>query len=285
MRVALGGHLILRAIIVSIACAMFFVSGCASSGDPNEPVPLQSAEDAEDAAREEAETERAIAALRRMSEFLAVQENLRFVAETQYDAVQASGQKVEFGSQRRVNLHRPDRARVEVDHWDGEREIISFDRQRLSAAILDQRVYASIAYEGTVAEAFEHLITEYGVAAPLSDLLRKDLPDDVASRVVSARSLGQVAIAGVPCEHLAFHGERIDFQLFIQAGEEPAPIRFVIDYHDEPGRPQFRAQMHDWRWDPEPDDSIFRFTPQAGSQRIPFAELLDLLLGPEADRP
>ena len=54
----------------------------------------------------------------------------------------------------------------------------------------------------------------------------------------------------------------------------------MIDYHEEEGRPQFRAQLHSWDWSSELSDAVFRFVPQAGTQRVRFPDLLDQLLGP-----
>lgn len=227
----------------------------------------------------DAASEQAVARVKRMTEFLASREAVRFEADIQYDAVQPSGQKIEFGSHRKIAVRRPDRARVEVYHWDGERELVSFDGERLSAALPARRVYASIEFTGSVADAFDHLVEEFGVASPLADLLRKDLPAEIESRMSSGRRLGSVTIGGTRCEHLAFRSERVDFQLFIREGDEPVPVRFLIDYHAEPGGPQFRALLHDWEWGTALPDSLFRFVPQAGAQRVPFPELLDLLLG------
>jgi hypothetical protein len=261
-------------IVVPLACVVAFATACSSFGGST------SDEHATSDTASHAQTEEAIAALKGMSEFLASRPAIRFAADIHYDAIQPSGQKIEFGSRRRIALRRPDRARVEVSHWDGEQELLTFDGKRLSAVIPGRRIYASMEYTGTVSQAFEHLVTEYGVASPLSDLLRRDLPDEVARRVLSGRRLEAVTIAGTRCDHLAFHGERVDFQLFIRQGDEPVPLRFVIDYHAEPGSPQFRAQLRDWDWQPELPDLLFRFVPPAGAQRVAFAELLDLLLGP-----
>ena len=157
-----------------------------------------------------------------------------------------------------------------------------FDGQRVSAEIPGLPASASIEFQGTSAEAFDHLVTEYGVASPLFDLLRGDLPSEVASRARFARRLGTVTIDGTRCDHVAFRGDRVDFQLFVRQGEEPVPIRFVIDYHAEAGRPQFRAQLGSWDLAPDLPESFFRFLPAIGSQRVAFPELLDLLLGPLA---
>ena len=231
-----------------------------------------------------AESEATIAALRRMADFLATQSSLRFEAEISYDVIQNSGQKIEFGNHRKVSLRRPDGAQFTVSHWQGVRELLTFDGNRLSAAIPDEGVYASMAFSGSVGEALDYLVAEYGIAAPLSDLLRREFADDVASRMHSAERIGEAAIGGVPCQHLAFHGERVDFQIYIRQGDEPVPMRFLIDYHSEPGRPQFRAALMNWELSPDLPDSTFRLRPPSGAQHVDFDELLELLDGPIEQR-
>ena len=267
-----------RSIARSLMLTLVFVAGCSSFGGSSDNEPMTGTPPSE------VETERAVAALRRMSDFLASRPVLRFEVDIQYDAIQASGQKVEFGSQRQIALRRPDRMRVEVLHWDGTKELVTFDGHRLSASIFGGQVYASVEYAGTTTEAFDHLVSEYDVATPIADLLRRDLPEYVASRALSAQSLGTITVAGTRCEHLIFRGQRIDFQLFIEAGEEPVPVRFVIDYHAEPGSPQFRAQLRNYDWQSELTDSLFRLLPLVGAQRVEFGELLDLTLGQKAER-
>lgn len=225
------------------------------------------------------ETEQALASLRRMSDFLASRPTLRFASDIRYDAVQASGQKIEFGSHRTFAFAFPNQARIEALHWDGQQEFATFDGERFSAAIPERDVYATVQYAGTVAEAFDYLDTKFGLASPLFDLVRRDVADDVASRIQSARHIGTVTIDGTLCDQLAFVAEHLDFQLFIRQGEEPVPIRLLIDYHGEPGSPQFRAQMSDWKMSAALPDESFRFIPPAGAQRVPVAELMDLLLG------
>lgn len=280
VRARRAGAPVRLSLIGFLACAHVLGSGCQGFGAGNQAESPPA--DNLSSTAETVETGEALAALTRMSEFLSSRPALRFEADIYYDAVQPSGQKLEFGSQRRIALRRPDHARVEVSHWDGEEELVTFDGQRLSVAIPNLHVYASTEFRGTSAEAFEHLVTEYDVASPLSDLLRGDLPEEVASRVRSARHLGTVTIAGTRCDHLAFRGERVDFQLFVRQGQEPVPIRFAIDYHAEAGRPQFRAQLGSWDWAPELPESLFQFLPPVGSQRVAFPELLDLLLGSTA---
>lgn len=226
------------------------------------------------------ETREAIAALRRMSDFLGASSTLRFEAEVHYDAVQASGEKVEFGSHRRLALRRPDGARVDVTHREGGRELITFDGERLSAAAPENRAYASVDLSGTASEALAYLVNEHGFISPLSDLVRVDLADVIEERAMTGRHIGIAVIEGIRSEHLVFRGETIDFQIFIALGEAPIPLRFLIDYHEAEGRPQFRAALRNWELEPELPTNTFRFVPPVGAQRVSFDELLDLILGP-----
>ena len=272
---------ILLLTVASLACSGFGLDP--SLGWQAADAPDTSSEATVDAEAEAAETEYVLGTLQRMSEFLATQPSLRFEAETQYDTVQDSGAKIEFGTHRRYAFAFPNRARIEVEHRDGATELMTFDGERFSAAIPDQQVYASIEYEGTIGEAFDHLNREYDVVSPLLDLLRRDLTKDLAAHVLSARDLGRVTIEGTSCDQFLLRSKNFDFQVYVRAGDAPVPMRLVVDYLAEPGRPGFRAQVSKWVLGEDVADADFRFIPPAGAQRVPVPELLEILLGPAED--
>jgi hypothetical protein len=75
----------------------------------------------------------------------------------------------------------------------------------------------------------------------------------------------------VPCDHLAVRTSKgVDFQVWVAQGSEPLPRRIVITYQEEPGQPQFWADLSDWNLSPEISDTLFTFTPPAGADRIQF---------------
>jgi hypothetical protein len=274
-----------RTLLVSLA---FIALSCCACSNFLRPTSEEAAKKANgdavdelaaiEAARAE-ETDEVLATIRRMSEFLASRPALRYASLVRYDAIQHSGQKFEFGSRRELTFVAPDRVRMEAHHWDGGHQIITFDGKQLAAAAPQQGVYASIDYAGTAGEAFDYVNAEHGVASPLLDLVRRDLPDEIADQVLSARHIGTVTVAGATCDQLAVHAKHLDFQIFIRQGNEPFPVRLVIDYHGEEGRPQFRAQLVDWEVPSELPDPLFQYAPQAGAQRVEFPELMDLLFG------
>src|SRR5262249_41418965 len=62
--------------------------------------------------------ERAAKRVEAMASFLAKAPRLSVTADTSYDVVQTSGQKIEFGELRTITLRRPDRARIDTVRRD-----------------------------------------------------------------------------------------------------------------------------------------------------------------------
>src|SRR6516165_5962954 len=83
----------------------------------------------------------ALAILKNMSEYLAKAERFSVSIRDGYDAVQQSGQKVEFGEVRRVTVSRPDRLRIEVERSDGEKGLVVFNGKDLTVYTPDKNAY------------------------------------------------------------------------------------------------------------------------------------------------
>ncbi len=248
--------------------AALLLTACAGSfGAPTGPAPVGSS----------AETEAALSVLEIMSGQLASLEGFRFDAEVRYDAIQPSGQRIEFGSTRRVSVRRPDALRVEVEHWDGPSEWVVYDGARIWVASPSLHAYASAEQSGSYEDALDRLERDVGVPMPLAELLAPELHRELADLVVSGARVGTVVLEGRLCEHLAFRTASLDFQLFVERGEHRIPRRLVIDYREEPGRPQFRASLHAWELNPGFAPDTFRLVAPAGAERIPLEELLERL--------
>ena len=68
-----------------------------------------------------ASEQKAMTILKNMSQYLAQAERFSVTIRDGYDAVQQSGQKIEYGEVRKVTVSRPDRLRFEVERSDGEK--------------------------------------------------------------------------------------------------------------------------------------------------------------------
>ena len=72
-------------------------------------------------------------------------------------------------------------------------------------------------------------------------------------------------------DHLAFHQQGVDWQLWVERGDRPLPRKLVITTLDEPSQPQHEAVLT-WDLSPAIDDSLFAFVPPTGAGRIVLAE-------------
>ena len=222
-------------------------------------------------AASKADTEEALALLKGMLHYLEGLSRFAFVAHTAYDAVQETGQELEFGGRRRLLVRRPDRMRVEVADRDGERATLFFDGERISVDLPVETAYAQVDKRGTLDEAIDYLEQGLDEPVPLLNLVQSEIYEELEGRIRYGLRVGDATLADRLCHHLAFQGEDVDLQIWVQQGERPLPVRIVITYPRAEGSPQFRAQLSQWDLAPDARDGLFDFTPSPEAERIPFA--------------
>ena len=70
------------------------------------------------------------------------------------------------------------------------------------------------------------------------------------------------------CDHLAFRGESVDWQLWVDRGEKPFFRKIVLTYKELPGEPQLSARLSEWDIEPSFSDTLFQFSVPEGARRI-----------------
>ena len=85
--------------------------------------------------------------------------------------------------------------------------------------------------------------------------------------------VGRHGVDGVPCHHLAFSQESIDWQIWIEDGPQPVPRKLVITYKTEPGSPQYVARLSNWDFEPRFSKQYFEFEVPADAGEIEFLTL------------
>jgi hypothetical protein len=213
----------------------------------------------------------AAALLKDMTEYLAGLQNFTVAFRSGYDVVQSSGQKIEFGETRRVTLSRPDRLRVEEIAGDGKRDLAIFDGRNISVLDADADVFAQAPQPPLLDDALAYFVRGLRIRMPLALLLTTSLPSALPGRVKTIDYVESTEILGAPTHHIAGRTENVDFQFWIEKGEQPLPLRVVITYKLSPGEPQFWANFADWNTSPSIEKSTFVFVPPPGARQIPFA--------------
>jgi len=218
-----------------------------------------------------ASEQKAMTILKNMSQYLAQAERFSVTIRDAYDAVQQSGQKIEYGEVRKVTVSRPDRLRFEVERSDGEKGLVIFNGKDLTVYTADKNVYATVARQGSLDQVIKYALEDLKIRVPLAVMLLSTLPSELDNLVVSADYVETTTITDVPCDHVAARTSRgVDFQVWVAQGSQPLPRRVVITYKEEPGQPQFWADLSNWNLAPEVSDALFTFTPPEGADRIQF---------------
>lgn len=205
--------------------------------------------------------------LKKMSEFLAKQKLFALEAEETFDEIPDGEPKVALTNVRRVAVDRPNRLAADAT-GDTLNRASWYDSKTLTVLDKEHNVYATIEAGGTIDEMLDKLEDEYGVVLPLADLLHSDPYKELIQGVTYGRYLGMHQAAGVPCHHLVFAQETIEWQIWIDAGDQPLPRKLVINYVDEPGEPQYSATIKRWSLEPKLPEGLFTFEAPEGSQKV-----------------
>ncbi len=214
------------------------------------------------------------AILTRMADFLSGAQAFSVSLHGGYDAIQADGQKIEFGESRKVTLSRPDRLRMEGQRSDGAKTLTVFNGKEIVLIDETNNIYATAAQPGGLDDTIVHFVRDLGMRLPLAVLLVSQLPEELKGRVRSVDYVEKTSIYGAPAHHLAARTDTVDFQVWVADGDKPLPQRVVITYKKAKGEPQFRAHFSDWNLTPAITDTTFQAQPPSGAQKVAFASQL-----------
>jgi hypothetical protein len=211
------------------------------------------------------------ARLREMSSYLADLKQFAFETEEMVDFVLDSGQKVQLSERRSANVRRPDGGVFHVEADTGERRVW-YNGRTLTLLHVAENVYGVTDVPDTLEATVDYIAEKLGVVLPLSDLLFEDVHEVLTENVESCLYLGLHRVGPRKCHHLAFSQENLDWQIWIDAGQQPLPRKFIITYKQEPGSPQFIAIFTHWDTEADFPDEIFEFSPPPDSVQIKFME-------------
>lgn len=218
--------------------------------------------------------------LRQMSKYLAGARQFSFESHKMVDFVLDSGQMIQLSDTARISVSRPNKI-VARSSGDTNNEQIWYDGKTLSVLSPQQNTYATAKVPNTIDKMMDYLFEEFAVAVPIADLLVSDPYDSATQRVRSGQYIGLHQVQGTKCHHLAFRQNNVDWQIWIEEGDNPLPRKLVITHKGLPGHPQFIAIFDKWNLSPKLPDDLFSFKAPAGAKRV---EIEPLLAKPALDK-
>lgn len=188
-------------------------------------------------------------------------------AEIWREHVDEAGQKIQFSRSLTMDVRRPDGLRLEISSplsargfWYDGKTLTIFDRKR--------NLYSTADMPGTLDKTLDAARDEFGIDLPLIDLAVSDPYQNAMAKVETGRYFGISPVLGVPCHHLAFTQENVDWQVWIEDGPQPLIRKFVITHKNDPGAPEFTALITHWNLTDRIAHSDFVFERPLGASKI-----------------
>jgi hypothetical protein len=252
-----------KAIKTSLIIAL--VSGFVSLSPLIAPVPR-----AEEASQQPGVSEDAAAALARMGKTLQAKE-FSFVSRTLRAYAGPNGELLHIAHTTKTIFRRPDRLLVDVTGDDGSIKML-YDGKTFVLYAVEQKKYASVAISGDIDSALDEIQDRTGTDFPLADFLSTDPAKSLLSGVTAGGQVGTATIGGVPCRHFFFmQAPDMELEFWLEDNERSLPRRLIVTYLSLPGRPNFIAELSDWKLSIQTPDSEFEFRPPAGVSQVELA--------------
>jgi hypothetical protein len=218
--------------------------------------------------------------LRAMADYVGALPAFTVEIDEDKEFVNTQGQKLQLSASITAAVQRPDKLRVHRKGVITDFEIIASGKTiNFHAKKLD--VYAALEGSGDIDGAIGAIRALTGLDAPGADLFYVSSYTGLVDDVTSSRHVGMSFVGGVQCHYLAFRTPQLDWQIWIQAGDEPLPMKYVITSKWITGAPQYSVRFDNWNTDPQLAASQFDFSPPPGARpldEIPVNELGDLVL-------
>jgi hypothetical protein len=207
-----------------------------------------------------------VEALNKMGAYLRTLTSFEVALDTTTDAVLDNGEKVKLSGSTNYKVRRPN-AMMVVMASDRKIRNIYYDGKSLTVYSPRMHFYATVAAPATIHDTLKAAYDKYGVELPLEDLFRWGTPEDKRNDLKSGTVIGYAKIDGKETDQYAFRQGDIDWQIWIQRGDKPLPVKAVITTTSDPAHPEFSADM---RWNPGAkfDDAVFAFKAPADAKPI-----------------
>jgi len=210
----------------------------------------------------------AVEALKEMSAYLKSATTLQADTVGSLDVVTNDGQRIQLDGNTTYKMRRPGFV-IDYNSDIKSRRFI-YDGKTFTVYSPKLGYYASVPAPPTNKEVLDTIYNKFGISLPLEDLFRWDDGDDRAQALKSAYDVGTATIDGVETDHYAFREADVDWEVWIQQGDQPLPRKIVIVDRTDPSRPTFTSRLR-WQVNPPLTDADFTFVPDANAKQIKLA--------------
>ena len=210
--------------------------------------------------------------LQRTTDYLGGLDKFSLDTENTLEDVLESGQKIQYDFGTSVVIQRPNKLRAERK-GDLVDQVVVYDGKTLTIFDAGKNYYAVAEAPDNIDSVLHFARDTLDIVPPSGDLIYTNAFDLLMAQVTSGMVVGKSIIGGVRCDHLAFSGPMVDWQIWIADGKQPLPYKYVITTKDDPAQPQYIVMMSNWNVAPDLEDAAFKFKAPKCAEKIDFLRM------------
>jgi hypothetical protein len=146
-----------------------------------------------------------------------------------------------------------------------------FDGKTVTAHSPGSKVYARRDAPATIDEMLERSARNGEATFVFGDLVSADPYAAMAKGLQSARVVGTSTVDGVETQHLAVHGQKVDWEIWIGTKDRLPRLVTLTDLADA-RKPTHTVQLSDWAVDQALPPDAFSFNAPADTMQVPFRD-------------
>jgi hypothetical protein len=190
------------------------------------------------------------------------------------EVVTKEGEKIQGLAETSVSIQRPNKMRADRMGPQGGGSMY-YDGSKFTFYGKRDNLYATADAPNTLDDTIDFAREALSIEAPGADLMYGDPYAVLMEDTVSGRYLGMEVVGDRKCHHLAYRGNEVDWQVWVEDGTPSLPCRLVITSKKVGGSPQFTVSMRNWKKTESFDDGTFAFKPPEGATKIDFVTVSD----------
>jgi hypothetical protein len=218
-------------------------------------------------------SEYALSLLKRATDKLSAARSFTFKSTSSVEVISPVGHVINYYSTAEVAVQRPNKLAAKKT-GDGPSFDLFYDGKTFGAVDPKLKLYAEMAAPPTLDALIPEVLGRTGIHFPYADVLYSDVYAAVTKDLTHAYWVGKTTVGGVECDHLAFAGPGVEWQIWLGPEKDPLPRRLAVTYLNVERQPRFLVDFSDWNLKASLSEKRFEFKKPTGLNRIEFRPLM-----------
>ena len=217
--------------------------------------------------------EHALGLLKVVADKLAAAKTLSFKTESMVEVPSPVGQMIDYFFTSEVAVERPNKL-VSKKSGDGPSFDTYYDGKKFIGVDKKLSLFAEMDAPPTLDELIPAVMEKTGLYFPSADILYSDVYGNLTKDLTHAYWVDKSTVDGVVCDHLAFAGPGIEWQIWLGPEKDPLPRRLAVTHLAADRQPRFMMTFSDWNLKPHLSAKDFEASKPSGAKHIEFSPLM-----------